>query len=154
MDDAEFRIQPEKVDLHELINTIVSNKELELDQQGVELTIDLTADNHSVMADKLHLSNVIYNLLDNAIKYRKENPAISISTINTEEDLVLTIKDNGIGISEEHQRHLFKKFFRVPTGNVHNVKGFGLGLHYVKRIIDQHKWQIHVDSRLGVGTEM
>jgi two-component system phosphate regulon sensor histidine kinase PhoR len=97
---------------------------------------------------------VLYNLIDNAIKYRSQDPSILISTEDVGEHVRLVVKDNGIGISEEHQRHLFKKFYRVPTGNVHNVKGFGLGLHYVKRIIDQHKWKIFVHSAPGVGTEM
>ena len=154
LDDSEFRIKPEPVDLHQLIENVISNKELELDQHNIELHLELDSGHPEINADKLHLSNVLYNLIDNAIKYRKEDPRIVISTSDENGHVRLSIRDNGIGISEEHQRHLFKKFYRVPTGNIHNVKGFGLGLHYVKRIIDQHKWKILVKSDPSWGTEM
>ena len=154
LDDSNFELEPEEVDIHELVKTVISNKELDLEQSGVELSLDLNADNSRVQADVMHTSNVIYNLIDNAIKYGSEDPILIVSTRNIDEHLMLSVKDNGIGISEEHQRHLFEKFYRVPTGNVHNVKGFGLGLHYVKRIIDQHEWRINVLSTPEVGTEM
>jgi len=154
LDDTEFSIKPEMVNLHELIETVTSNKELELDNSGIELEINLNSSHAEIKADKLHLTNVLYNLIDNAIKYRSDNPRIIISTADENGHVKFSIRDNGIGISEEHQRHLFKKFYRVPTGNVHNVKGFGLGLHYVKRIIDQHRWRIFVESELNKGTDM
>ena len=123
-------------------------------EKGVRLHLDLKATEPIVYADKLHLTNVFYNLLDNAIKYAGERPEITIGTENAQKHILFSITDNGIGISPEHQKHLFTKFFRVPTGNVHNVKGFGLGLFYVKRIVDQHKWKINVISEIGKGTKM
>ena len=154
IDDSEFSIKPERVNLHEIIEHVVSNKELQLEQSDVDLKLDLQSVHPEIMADKLHLTNVLYNLIDNAIKYSTAEPSITVNTTDVAGQVTLSIKDNGIGISDEHQKHLFKKFYRVPTGNVHNVKGFGLGLHYVKRIIDQHKWKINVVSALDKGTEM
>jgi two-component system, OmpR family, phosphate regulon sensor histidine kinase PhoR len=154
LDDSHFKLNLEEVDLNHKIRNIVANKDLEFNQSGANVSLDLDKTTPLVEADKLHLANVIYNLLDNSIKYSKENPVIKITTEQKDGRVILRIRDNGIGISEEHQRHLFKKFFRVPTGNLHNVKGFGLGLHYVKRIIDQHRWQINVYSKPGEGTEM
>ncbi|RLD20173.1 MAG: sensor histidine kinase [Bacteroidetes bacterium] len=154
LDDSQFRLNLEEVDLNEKIRTIVANKELEMRQSGVHVNLDLTDTALIIQADKLHLANVIYNLLDNAIKYRKNDPEITIATRQKGNRISMSIKDNGIGIADEHHRDLFKKFFRVPTGNVHDVKGFGLGLHYCKRIVDQHKWQIHVKSEPNKGTEM
>ena len=154
LDDSNFKLQQETADLHELVMTVVANKELELERTEVVLKLELNATNPMIKADIMHATNVIYNLVDNAIKYRSVDPEIVISTTDNNGHILLSIKDNGIGISEEHQRSLFEKFYRVPTGNVHNVKGFGLGLHYVKRIIDQHNWSIKVKSAPGVGTEM
>jgi len=154
LDDSHFKLSLEEVDLNDKIRKIVANKDLEFNQSRVNVKLDLTEEPLILEADKLHLANVIYNLLDNSIKYSTEDPKIKITTVRTGDRVILRIKDNGIGISEEHQRHLFKKFFRVPTGNLHNVKGFGLGLHYVKRIIDQHRWQIRIHSKPGEGTEM
>ncbi len=154
LDDSHFKLNLEEVDLNQKIRTIVANKDLEMKQSGVRVILELSETAPKVQADKLHLANVIYNLLDNAVKYSNENPEITISTRHKGNHVTMCIRDNGIGISEEHHRDLFKKFFRVPTGNLHNVKGFGLGLHYCKRIVDQHKWQINVKSEPDQGTEM
>ena len=126
LDDSHFKLNLEDVDLNEKIRAIVANKELELEQSGARVNLDLTNSSLRVKADQLHLSNVIYNLLDNAVKYKSDDPVITISTQVEADRVVMRIKDNGIGIAEEHHRDLFKKFFRVPTGNLHNVKGFGL----------------------------
>jgi two-component system phosphate regulon sensor histidine kinase PhoR len=104
------------------------------------------------MADKLHLTNVFNNLIDNAIKYCKEIPRISICTQNRSNELIIEVKDNGIGISSENQKRIFQKFYRVSTGNVHDVKGFGLGLSYVKTIINAHGGSISVNSELSTGS--
>ena len=106
---------------------------------------------HTFEADKLHLTNVLYNLIDNAIKYCKTTPNIIIRTTDSNKHLLLEVEDNGIGISPEHQKRVFQKFFRVPTGNVHDVKGFGIGLNYVKSIIEAHKGNIKLESDLGKG---
>lgn len=154
IDDAQFMLNKEPVNLHVIIEESVLSKEAELAEKHIDLRQELHATNPLVFADKLHLSNVIYNLLDNAIKYADRNPVIILKTEQGASHVVFSIQDNGIGISAEHQKRLFTKFFRVPTGNVHNVKGFGLGLFYVKKIVDQHKWKIHVESAPGRGTKM
>lgn len=154
MDEDQFVLHREHVDLHAAIEELVQGKEAELNELGIILHQDLRAANPVIFADKLHLSNVLYNLLDNSMKYRSAQPEIWISTGDVNGNVLYTIRDNGIGISPEHQKHLFTKFFRVPTGNVHNVKGFGLGLFYVKKIADQHKWKISVESIEGQGTTM
>ena len=154
LDDSEFKLHLEDVDLHELIRSVVEGKELEIHDKNGRFELDLGAEQPIVKADALHLSNILYNLIDNAIKYSPEKPVVRIQTMGSGRNLELAITDNGIGIAPEHQKHLFQKFFRVPTGNVHNVKGFGLGLHYVKRIVEKHAWDIRVNSELEKGTEM
>nr|MBP7184768.1 ATP-binding protein [Saprospiraceae bacterium] len=105
-----------------------------------------------IKADHLHLTNVIHNLLDNALKYTKSEPHITIATKNLGSKIALSISDNGMGISEDEIDRIFDKFYRVSTGNVHNVKGFGLGLFYVKNICQMHGWKIEVLSKQGEGT--
>ena len=105
-----------------------------------------------VSADKMHLSNCINNLIDNAIKYSAEAPAIAVTVKKEKNSIRIEVKDNGIGIKKEHIDKIFDKLFRVPTGNVHNVKGFGLGLSYVKKIVEAHGGKVHVKSKLGDGS--
>jgi two-component system phosphate regulon sensor histidine kinase PhoR len=112
----------------------------------------LRASNPFVNADEMHITNVIFNLLDNALKYTKDIPKIIVSTTERKGGIVLSVTDNGIGIGKEHQKKIFEKFYRVPKGNVHDVKGFGLGLNYVKKIIEEHSGTIKVKSELGKGT--
>ena len=108
--------------------------------------------NKIVEADKLHITNVIYNLLDNSLKYTEEIPHVIISTRDVIGGIVIRMKDNGIGIAKSNQEKIFEKLYRVPTGNVHNVKGFGLGLSYVKSIIELHQGTIKVESKVGYGS--
>lgn len=155
LDDEKFDLKLERVNLHEIICEVMKNKDLEIQRHNIHTELRLEASNPVLHADKMHLANVIYNLVDNAVKYAsREEPYLLVGTRDEHGGISIRVEDNGIGISEEHQKHLFRKFFRVPTGNVHNVKGFGLGLHYVKRIIDRHKWRIVVHSAPGEGTEM
>lgn len=149
----EFRLSREKIDLHELLQHIVQNFELTVKEKQGDLRLDLQAEEHHISADPLHLTNIIFNLLDNAVKYTDKVPEIELRTLNQRKNIILIFKDNGIGIRKEYFRKIFDKFFRVPTGNVHNVKGFGLGLNYVKNIIEAHRWKITVDSEPGKGTE-
>ncbi|MEN9416188.1 MAG: hypothetical protein RLZ62_2492, partial [Bacteroidota bacterium] len=115
--------------------------------------LNLTASNTVVNADRIHLTNILHNLVDNAVKYTRDHPVIQISLHDGPgKKLILAIQDNGIGIAREHQRRVFDKFYRVPTGNLHNVKGFGLGLFYVKTVCKQHKWHLEMDSKPGEGT--
>jgi two-component system phosphate regulon sensor histidine kinase PhoR len=120
--------------------------------QGGSIQLDLQAETSAVNADPVHITNVVYNLLDNAVKYCDTTPQIKVKTTNDKKGIVIEISDNGIGIKREDLKMIFDKFFRVPTGNLHNVKGFGLGLYYVKLIIDSHYGKIEVKSKLGEGT--
>jgi two-component system phosphate regulon sensor histidine kinase PhoR len=105
-----------------------------------------------VEADQVHLTNVVFNLIDNALKYTEQVPRIMVGTRNGDNGVVLFVEDNGIGISKENQKRIFEKLFRVPTGNIHNVKGFGLGLSYVQAIVEKHNGWITVKSELGKGS--
>ena len=152
LDKGEFKLKLSEVDIHDIINTAINNTHLLISQRKGEIQTYLKAQNFKLQADKVHLTNIIFNLIDNAIKYSATNPEIIISTYNTAEGIMIQIKDNGIGISKENQRKIFDKFYRVPTGNVHNVKGFGLGLSYVLAVVLKHNGTISVNSELGKGS--
>jgi len=117
--------------------------------------VDLEAVDSTVYVDEVHFTNMVFNLMDNAVKYRNpEGPLnINVKTWNENDKLLFSIEDNGIGIKKENLKKIFEKFYRVHTGNVHDVKGFGLGLAYVKRVIDMHQGQIKVESTYGKGTK-
>ncbi|MDX2173358.1 MAG: HAMP domain-containing sensor histidine kinase [Bacteroidota bacterium] len=152
LDKGEFKLKPSELDIHEIINTAINNTQLLIAQRNGTIQTVLKAQTYKLMADRVHLTNIIFNLIDNAIKYTKQNPEISVTTYNTAEGIMIEVKDNGIGISKENQRKIFDKFYRVPTGNVHNVKGFGLGLSYVLAVVLKHDGTISVDSELGKGS--
>ncbi len=152
MDKDTLHLKKELFDMHDLIEEVRDNFEFNQADHGGEISLDLQAVDFSIQADPVHISNVVFNLLDNAIKYCEVNPAISIKTKNEKNGFVLEITDNGIGIKREDIKLIFDKFYRVPTGNLHNVKGFGLGLYYVKIIIEQHGGNIQVKSSVGKGT--
>ena len=116
------------------------------------LSCNLEAENFIIQGDKLHITNIIYSLLDNAFKYSYDKPDITISTYNRGDHIFLEISDKGIGISKKYQKKIFDKFFRIPAGNIHNVKGFGLGLNYVKVIVQAHNWKIKVESKPEEGS--
>lgn len=134
---------------HELINNATESVKAEL---GDNFELMLSAEKTSIYADRMHLMNVLRNLIDNAIKYSDKNAKIKLLTQNIGNSLCISVEDKGIGIPKEYQNKIFDRFFRVPTGNLHNVKGFGLGLNYVKEIINIHKWKIEVKSEPNVGT--
>jgi len=136
-------------EIHSLIVEVTEGVRAELEDG---LSLDLKAERTSIYADRMHLMNVVRNLIDNAVKYSPKPPDISITTKNEGNNLVLEIVDKGIGIPREYVSKIFDKFYRVPTGNLHNVKGFGLGLSYVKEIVKSHKWTIEVDSEYNMGT--
>jgi two-component system phosphate regulon sensor histidine kinase PhoR len=136
-------------DLHALIWEVTESIRVEL---GEDFHLNLDAQKTSIKADKMHLMNIIRNLLDNACKYSGDHPEITLNTLNDDKYIYVAVEDKGIGIAKEHQAKVFDRFYRVPTGNVHNVKGFGLGLNYVKEMVRLHKWEIDVSSELGHGT--
>lgn len=149
-DELALNLQP--IDVHQLISSTVENLQLQLDGKNGKVDLQLNGHQPIIKADEVHFSNLIFNLLDNAIKYSKDNLEVKISTSNTRKNLVISIADNGIGMSRDTVNRIFEKFYRAHTGNVHNVKGFGLGLSYVKAIVDAHKGKIRVESILGKGS--
>ena len=150
--EGRLKLKFTQIDLNKVAETVASNFEIRVSNENGELKTDLLAENPFIRGDEVHITNVIFNLLDNAVKYSKVNPLIELSTENKNGWVIVEVKDHGIGIPKEHQAQIFERFYRVPTGNIHNVKGFGLGLSYVKRIIDVHNGKIKVDSTLGKGT--
>lgn len=152
LDKGEFKLKLSEIDVHDIIINAINNTQLLISQRQGSIHTFLKAQNYKLQADKVHLTNIIFNLIDNAIKYTKDKPEIVITTYNTAEGIMIEIKDNGIGITKENQRKIFDKFYRVPTGNVHNVKGFGLGLSYVLAVVLKHNGTISVDSEPGKGS--
>lgn len=153
IDKGGIELKLKKLSIHELIEQIFLKINLKVNEKNGHLKHQFNAQNDNVLADEMHLSNVFTNLLDNAIKYCKEAPSIEVDTINKNGHIIVSVKDQGIGIKKENQRKVFEKFYRVPTGNIHDVKGFGLGLSYVKRIVEQHKGHIQLKSESGKGSE-
>ena len=143
-------LKKENLDFHDLIHEAVKNKSFQSAGSSIQLNLD--AENSSVTVDKLHMVNVLYNLLDNAIKYNSRSPEIQIITRSLHGMLQIEIQDNGIGIHKENLKKIFNRFYRVSTGNLHDVKGFGLGLSYVKRIVVAHDGKITVTSEPGHGS--
>lgn len=152
IDKGELKLKMQEVNVHQAIDNVVNNMNLKATSQGGQIIERLHSSNPNVMADKIHLTNVIFNLVDNALKYTKEVPIIKIGTEGTADGVIISVEDNGIGITKEHQKKVFDKLFRVPTGNVHDVKGFGLGLSYVKAIMDKHGGWAKVKSELNKGS--
>lgn len=142
----------ERLDLHKVILGAVTTVHPAVEEASGKIEVKLEASNPIVQGDPVHITNVIYNLLDNAQKYTDKEPLISISTRNEKGKLYITISDNGVGMKPSQLRMIFDKFYRVPTGDLHNVKGFGLGLFYVKTIVKAHKGKITVESTPGVGS--
>ena len=152
LDKEQVILDKELFNVHELLDEVKENFEFNQTEIGGTITLDCSALDHQIQADSVHITNVVYNLLDNAIKYCDGKAKIHILTKNERNGLLIEVSDNGIGIKKENIKLIFDKFYRVPTGNVHDVKGFGLGLFYVKLIIEAHKGKIEVKSTIGKGT--
>jgi two-component system phosphate regulon sensor histidine kinase PhoR len=152
LDRDEFSLTKSEFDLHQLVKETVQNLCFEKCEEKTTLNYELNAKHHILNADEMHIQNVITNLVDNAIKYSRNGTTLKIQTENRQEGIVLSIEDNGIGMSKETIKHIFDKFYRVPTGNIHNVKGFGLGLYYVKNMVDAHGGYIEVKSEINKGS--
>jgi two-component system phosphate regulon sensor histidine kinase PhoR len=142
------------LDLNEMVETIANSFTLRVEHTGGKIYVDVEAVDSSIYVDEVHFQNVIFNLMDNAVKYRKPDQPVDIylKTWNDDSYLYLSVHDTGIGMKKENLKKIFEKFYRVHTGNVHDVKGFGLGLAYVKRVVDLHDGEIKVDSEYGKGT--
>lgn len=152
--NARLRLRMTELDMEEILIDATSTYSLKVEEAGGTLDLDLQAARTRVRGDKLQLTNIIFNLLDNAMKYRRAEvpPAITVHTSNSDHALVLRVEDNGTGIRHEYLKKIFDRFFRVPSGNRHDVRGFGLGLPYVALTVRAHGGQIHAESEVGVGT--
>jgi len=150
---GEYRFDKKILNVNALVENITSTFNLHVKKRNGQLFLELDAMDDQVLADELHLSNAIVNLLENALKYSKDEPIIEVRTLNVDKSVIISVKDNGIGISKQDQKHIFEKFYRVHTGNIHNVKGFGLGLSYVKIIAEAHDGTVKVISELNKGSE-
>jgi two-component system phosphate regulon sensor histidine kinase PhoR len=152
LDKQQVQLNLKKHPAHELINIAVNNMRLPVQEKGGTLEINLEAKNEMIMADEVHFINFVNNLLDNAVKYSKENPVIKLTTSNVANFFRIKIEDNGIGMNKETLSRIFEKFYRAHTGNIHNVKGFGLGLSYVKTMVNAHQGTIKAESTIGKGS--
>lgn len=152
LDRGEIKLNLSPVNVHDVIGKVLNNVGLQIEQREGEVDLVFDADHELVEADELHLTNILYNLLDNAIKYSPDQPHIAIRTRSLPDAISINVADRGLGMSKEQVSRIFEKFYRVPTGNRHDVKGFGLGLSYVKKMIDEHHGHILVQSQPGKGS--
>lgn len=152
LDRGEMILRREWINSHDVIKGVVKNIAIQVKKHDGSVRMELEAINPVIRGDEVHLTNVVYNLIDNALKYSPHAPSITIRSKNAKEGIEIAFTDNGIGISKENQKKIFDKLFRVPTGNVHNVKGFGLGLSYVKAVTEKHGGNIRVESELKKGS--
>jgi len=152
IENQDFHLDLQKTDVHTIIENTITAVELSAKEKGGKILSSLRATCSAVMVDEIHFSNILNNLMDNALKYCEKAPDILIETFNKDGKIFIRISDNGVGMSKEVQKHIFDKFYRKPSGNIHNVKGFGLGLSYVKAIMDSHGGEISVSSEPGNGS--
>jgi len=152
LEKGNLHLRPEAIDMHDLIADALHKIAIQIEIRDGVITRSLKAEHTVIKADKVHLSNVIFNLLDNANKYSPRKPQIMVSTADAENGILISVHDKGMGISKTNQKRIFDKLYRVPTGDVHNVKGFGLGLSYVKFIVEKHGGFIQVESEPGKGS--
>jgi len=153
IETGEFKLKKEEIDIHRVIDDVINTIGIHVEVKDGRIIKDLQASNPKISGDKMHITSVVSNLIDNANKYTPRKPEIIIRTKNTDEGILLSVQDNGIGISKENQKKIFDKLYRVPTGNIHNVKGFGLGLSYVKAIVERHDGKVTVESEVRKGSK-
>ena len=152
LERGEFKLKKCRACVHDVVQKAIETVDMQVKNREGEINYNLNATYAETELDELHMTNVISNLLDNANKYSPERPDITVSTRNENNGIVISVQDQGIGMSKDKQKSVFDKFYRVPTGNVHDVKGFGLGLAYVKMIVDRHEGRVYVKSELGKGS--
>lgn len=150
----DLELNLESLNLKDLIESVLRSTKVNYEKLGGKIVFQNELGEVVIRADKMHLTNILYNLLDNSLKYNEDLPEVKIRLSKKGGSILLELKDNGIGIDTKYLKQVFEKFYRVPTGNVHNVKGFGLGLYYVKQVITKHKWKLGIKSELGKGTEI
>ncbi len=149
---SQLELKNEPISISSLVNEVVRSMQLQFEKQHAVVDIKQNGTNFTINGDKLHITSVLYNLLDNALKYSKDDPAISIAITDKGEAVELAVTDNGIGISPAYKQKIFDKFFRVPHGDTHNIKGYGLGLSYVAQVVKEHGGSIDVSSEEGKGS--
>jgi two-component system phosphate regulon sensor histidine kinase PhoR len=147
LEKSDVGLRKEQLNIHEIIQEAVQNIHLSLQAKDGHVKLELNATESMASVDKLHFTNVLFNLLDNAIKYNRQAPELIVRTTNTTKQICIEVIDNGIGITQDQLKKIFNRFYRVPTGNIHDVKGFGLGLNYVKLIVEAHKGKVTVESK-------
>lgn len=152
IEKQDIKLNLQELNAHDIVRKVADNLSLQIQEKNGALSLNLGAPRHVIKADEVHFSNIIFNLLDNAIKYSREEPRIEIETLNQGTMLYVRVKDNGIGMNKETQARVFEKFYRAHTGNIHDVKGFGLGLSYVKAITEAHGGKVRVESTPGKGS--
>jgi two-component system phosphate regulon sensor histidine kinase PhoR len=152
LDRGQFRLKKREIDIHEIISEVVENFGITVKERGGEINTHFCSNQFIIHADKEHLTNVIINLLDNANKYSPEKPWIRIGTQSTDNGIIISVEDRGVGINLENQQQIFKNLYRIPTGNLYNVKGFGIGLYYVKTIVEAHGGHINLKSEPNKGS--
>ena len=152
LDRKDFEFVWQAIDIHELINDALQSIIIQIEKRGGKVTLELNAANPVITTDQNHCTNVVYNLLDNAMKYSVNPPEIKITTLNKPRGVLMTVDDNGIGMTKAVQSKIFERFYRQTSGNIHNVKGFGLGLNYVKAVLEANHGTISVQSEPGKGS--
>jgi signal transduction histidine kinase len=152
LEEGEFDFRRDRIDLHDLVARAAANSGVRVRERGGAVTNDLRAESHAVRGDAVHIENVLNSVLDNAEKYSPDAPAIRVATYNADGCVVVSVADRGIGIAPEHLPNIFEKYFRVPTNNLHDVKGFGIGLSYVRLVVERHGGTVRAESSPGQGT--
>lgn len=152
LDKHDLQLNKKPIDLHELIDLAVPTIEMNFSDKQLKVVTDLRAEHHVISGDEMHVTNILYNLLDNAAKYGGDQPEITVSTRSDNKGVTIAVTDKGPGIAKDQQKYIFEKFYRIPTGNVHDVKGFGIGLHYVKTITEAHHGKVRLHSKPNNGS--
>jgi two-component system phosphate regulon sensor histidine kinase PhoR len=154
-ENRQATLKLKELDINDLIAGIANTFKIKVEKSGGTIDIDLQAEKSTILADEMHITNMLFNLMDNAVKYRREKVPLLLMarTRNEGEKVIISVEDNGIGVKKENLKKIFDRFYRVPTGNVHNVKGFGLGLAYVRKVAEDHNGSIRAENGLGnIGT--